>query len=111
MIGALTQSGGAWLPVHHPDAPPDRAMAAAPAGVRLLLDATGERFPLAPIAGPITIAVGPEGGLEEAERAALLAAGFTPVTLGPTILRFETAAIVAIGIARTVLAFEEAHHG
>lgn len=111
MIAALTQSGGAWLPEHHPDAPLDRAIAAAPHGVRLLLEASGTRFPLALADGPITVAVGPEGGIEPAEREALVAAGFTPVALASTTLRFETAAIVALGLARTILALEATPHG
>ncbi|MBC7917600.1 MAG: 16S rRNA (uracil(1498)-N(3))-methyltransferase [Rhodoferax sp.] len=39
---------------------------------------------------------GPEGGLSAAEEAAALAAGFAPVTLGPRILRAETAALFAL---------------
>ena len=39
---------------------------------------------------------GPEGGLSPAEEAAALAAGLLPVTLGPRVLRAETAALVAM---------------
>jgi 16S rRNA (uracil1498-N3)-methyltransferase len=39
---------------------------------------------------------GPEGGLSAAEEAAAAACGFTPVTLGPRILRAETAALTAL---------------
>ncbi len=42
MIAALTQSGGAWLPTLFPDAPLERAIAAAPPATRLLLDAAGD---------------------------------------------------------------------
>lgn len=42
---------------------------------------------------PTAIAVGPEGGLADAEVAATLAAGWQQVSLGPRILRVETAAI------------------
>jgi 16S rRNA (uracil1498-N3)-methyltransferase len=111
MVAALTQSGGAWLPAHHPDAPLDRAIAAAPEGVRLLLDAGGGAFPRTAVQAPVTIAVGPEGGMEDAEREALVAAGFLPVSLGPTTLRFETAAVVALGLARAVLSAQEVNHG
>ncbi|WP_035055734.1 16S rRNA (uracil(1498)-N(3))-methyltransferase [Andreprevotia chitinilytica] len=48
------------------------------------------------------VLVGPEGGLSETEEAAARAAGFTPLILGPRILRTETAgpAIAAILQAR-----------
>ena len=39
---------------------------------------------------------GPEGGLTPQEEAAALAAGFTPVRLGPQILRAETAPLAAL---------------
>ncbi len=42
--------------------------------------------------------IGPEGDFSPSELAAAEAAGFSPVTLGPLVLRCETAAIVAIGI-------------
>jgi 16S rRNA (uracil1498-N3)-methyltransferase len=43
-----------------------------------------------------TVLVGPEGGFSEAEIAAAEAAGFLTVTLGPRILRVETATVVAV---------------
>ena len=45
-----------------------------------------------------SLLAGPEGGWIEAEREAAIAAGWTPVSLGPLVLRAETAAIAAIGI-------------
>jgi 16S rRNA (uracil1498-N3)-methyltransferase len=42
--------------------------------------------------------VGPEGGLDEAERAAAKTAGFQGIQLGPRILRTETAALVALSL-------------
>lgn len=53
----------------------------------------GERGWLAPGAS-VTLAIGPEGGWSEVEHAAALAAGWIPVSLGPTILRVSTAAVV-----------------
>ena len=53
---------------------------------------------------PITIAVGPEGGIEEHELAALVKAGFRAVSIGNTILRFETAAVAALAVVRSALA-------
>jgi 16S rRNA (uracil1498-N3)-methyltransferase len=50
-------------------------------------------------AGPVTVLSGPEGGLSPNEELAALAAGFAPVTLGPRVLRAETAplAVLAAG--------------
>lgn len=103
MLSALTQSGGAWLPVVYPDATPDRAIASAPAGARWLLDPDGEPVPIASVTAPLTIAVGPEGGVEPEERTLLTAAGFLPVRIAPLTLRFETAAIAGLAIARAAL--------
>jgi 16S rRNA (uracil1498-N3)-methyltransferase len=46
----------------------------------------------------VAVVVGPEGGLTEPEVAALEAAGGVVVTLGDTVLRTETAAIVAVAL-------------
>jgi 16S rRNA (uracil1498-N3)-methyltransferase len=46
----------------------------------------------------VALLTGAEGGWTDAERAAAVAAGWTPVSLGPLILRAETAAITAAGI-------------
>lgn len=48
-------------------------------------------------AGPATLVIGPEGGLIASEIDMLRAAGFTPVSLGPRILRVEDAASVLVG--------------
>ena len=42
------------------------------------------------------LAIGPEGGWSESDRAALQAAGFTGARLGPRVLRTETAGMAAI---------------
>jgi len=47
----------------------------------------------------IALFVGPEGGLAADEVALLESAGAVTVTLGPSILRTETAAVVALGLA------------
>jgi len=103
MISALEQSSGAWLPMLFPDASLDRALAAAPAGWRVLLDAGGAAPDLSRPTTPVIIALGPEGGLEETERAMLVSSGFRPTTLGGNILRFETAAIAGIAVMRAAL--------
>lgn len=48
-------------------------------------------------AAPLTVLSGPEGGFSEAEIAGLLARGAVPVTLGPRILRAETAPLAMLG--------------
>ena len=55
------------------------------------------QLPTSPEAS-ILVLVGPEGGWTEEEVATADGAGSIPVTLGPKILRAETAAILAIGI-------------
>lgn len=100
MTAALTQSGGAWLPVLYPESSPERAIAAAPAGTRLHLDMDGDAFGVGRVAAPVVIAVGPEGGFEDAEREMLRAASFRAVRLAPLTLRFETAAIAALAVVR-----------
>ena len=47
-------------------------------------------------ASGVTVLIGPEGGLSDAEQEDALAAGFTAVNLGPRVLRTETAAIAAL---------------
>ena len=54
------------------------------------------RLPAAP-PGPAAILIGPEGGFTEEERAAIRAvAQARPVSLGPRILRADTAALAAL---------------
>jgi len=48
----------------------------------------------------LALLIGPEGGLTLDERRALGAAGFLPASLGPLVLRAETAVTVALGVAR-----------
>lgn len=50
-------------------------------------------------AGPAAILTGPEGGFDEAERSAIRAhPAARPISLGPRILRGETAAIAALAV-------------
>ena len=53
-------------------------------------------------ARPVLVLSGPEGGLTPTEEAAALAAGFQAVTLGPRVLRAETAPLALLS-ALTVL--------
>ena len=49
-----------------------------------------------------TLLIGPEGGLSPAERDQALAAGFTELSLGPRILRTETAALAALAALQAI---------
>jgi 16S rRNA (uracil1498-N3)-methyltransferase len=83
------------------------AVLAAPAEVHLLLDEDPTAPPILsvlpvdrPPASRIGLLLGPEGGFTDSERAAALSANWLPCTLGPTILRAETAAVAALAIVR-----------
>jgi 16S rRNA (uracil1498-N3)-methyltransferase len=115
MVAALEQSGGAWLPAMFPDATVDHAIAARAPGLALVLEA-GSPGVLEHVMGavqqswkqpggmpPLTLAVVPEGGFEEAELNAMTRAGFRPVSLGGSILRFETAALAGVSAVRAAL--------
>lgn len=52
---------------------------------------------------PLTLAFGPEGGWKEQELVAFASAGWKSATLGPTILRAETAVIAAVSVCQSVL--------
>ena len=62
---------------------------------RLVLH-TADAGPLTPATGPRVVAVGPEGGFTPDEVAA--AVGWRTVSLGPRVLRVETAASAAAGL-------------
>jgi 16S rRNA (uracil1498-N3)-methyltransferase len=76
-------------------------IAAIPKGFERLLFYEGGGVPLRarePLPPGCVAVIGPEGGFSPAEVSTLVAAGFQTVTLGPRILRAETAAIVAAGL-------------
>jgi 16S rRNA (uracil1498-N3)-methyltransferase len=83
------------------------ALASAPATTSPL--PTGERDRVREVApaqtgGRLAVLIGPEGGFAEDERTALLSRKFvTPISLGPRILRADTAAIAALAIAQATL--------
>ena len=105
-VSAAKQSGLAWLPeLHKPQTLTDFLTRLTGAGQVGLVgwagaDASSVKEALASIstrlAREIYLLVGPEGGLTAAEYAAAGQAGFTPVRLGRTTLRIETAAIALI---------------
>jgi 16S rRNA (uracil1498-N3)-methyltransferase len=50
----------------------------------------------------VTLMVGPEGGFDPEEERAARRAGFQPVSLGPRVLRTETAGLAAIAAIMTL---------
>jgi 16S rRNA (uracil1498-N3)-methyltransferase len=106
---AIKQSGAAWAPVVEEPMPLADFLARGRSGVAWLADAEGEPAGALPPGEPLTVAVGPEGGFADEERASLLAAGFRPMRLGPHLLRFETAALAALTTAW--LARQRGRHG
>jgi 16S rRNA (uracil1498-N3)-methyltransferase len=97
LVAACEQSGRRRLPELSAATSLDRWLS-RPHPTPLLLDhrsptpLTALRSP----AGALTLLVGPEGGLTPEERARAGASAFTPVRLGPRVLRTETAPLAAL---------------
>lgn len=67
-----------------------------------------ERCPFTALAriapGPVAVLIGPEGGFDDAERELLSTQPFvTRISLGPRILRADTAAVAALALVNAVL--------
>ncbi|WP_010464787.1 16S rRNA (uracil(1498)-N(3))-methyltransferase [Acidovorax radicis] len=99
-VAACEQCGRNRVPVVHGAvdlAAWVRAQTAA--SQRLLLSLRAGTAPLRTAAapsGPVVFLSGPEGGLSSAEEDLALQHGFTPITLGPRVLRAETAPLAAL---------------
>ena len=94
-ISASEQCGRTVVPavVDLLDLPQYLALPAAENELRLIL-APGAEVRLRdmpPPTGPVTVLIGPEGGFEESELPMARSVGFQPVSLGPRVLRTETA--------------------
>lgn len=109
---ACEQCGRNRLPVVSPVASLDAWLAQADANaVRLLVSPRAEA-PLpafaqsqreALLADGVTLLIGPEGGLAPDEEDAARRAGFTAVSLGPRILRTETAGLACLATLNAIL--------
>ena len=103
MVSALIQSGGAWLPDIFPEAAVDSAVMATPPGARVILDKQADTDESASYSAPVSIAVGPEGGIERAEMDAFVDGNFRRLRLAGSTLRFETAGIAGIAVVMSRL--------
>lgn len=99
MIEAAEQCERTALPKLAAPGKLDKLLAAWPADRALYFadEAGGEPFVPAP--GPAAILIGPEGGFTDEERTAIRALPQArPVSLGPRILRADTAALAAVSL-------------
>ena len=97
---AVRQCGRALEPeIRPPLALADGLGANADATLVLFERGGASELPAFPARGEVSLLVGPEGGWEPSEIEAVRAAGATVVTLGEHILRAETAALLAVGLA------------
>mgnify|MGYP000996080208 CR=1 FL=1 len=106
-IAACEQCGGNRVPTVHPvqtlaqwlKAGASHGATSPTSPHRLLLslrEGSGALRALAPKLPDVLFLSGPEGGLGPAEEDAAVQAGFSPVSLGPRVLRAETAALAAL---------------
>ena len=104
IIAACEQSGRNIVPDVHPinSLPGWVIQAEAPLKLMFAPDAEHSLHTLPRPTHAVLILAGPEGGFAPDETAAALAAGFTPIRLGPRILRTETAALAALAAMQTL---------
>lgn len=103
---ACEQCGRARVPaIAAPESLADWLQRPPAAGLRRMLlaaDADASLVAAATGAQAVELLVGPEGGLEDAERDAARAAGYRACQLGPRVLRSETAAVAALAVLQAV---------
>lgn len=100
-ISACEQSGRCVVPVVHSPQTLDSWLERPRDGLSFVLDhRAAASFPPAESPAAITLLIGPEGGLSEAEIDQANARNFKSLRLGPRVLRTETAPVVAISLAQ-----------
>jgi 16S rRNA (uracil1498-N3)-methyltransferase len=110
VIEAAEQCGILRIPDLHAPEKLERVIAGWSAERPLIFcdEASEETCPVSALAhlqpGPLALLIGPEGGFDEAERQLVLAQPFvTRLSLGPRILRADTAAVAALALVNAVL--------
>ena len=103
---ACEQSGRTRLPLIDTPLPLKSFFGAKPDAVDTeLILAPGATTPLASLTAPETkvcVMIGPEGGFSDVEYGDAEAAGFKAVSLGPRILRTESAAIATLAVLQSL---------
>lgn len=106
-VEAAEQCGGTFVPPVDDLQKLDRILADWPEGRQLMFcdeAKIGDPIRLPDVAGPWAILIGPEGGFSAAEREKLHALPDShPVSLGPRILRADTAAVAALTVWQQAL--------
>lgn len=106
-VEAAEQCGGTFVPAVDDLRKLDRVLADWPQDRQLMFCdevLIGDPVALPQIQGPWAILIGPEGGFSAAERDRLRGLPFAhPVSLGPRILRADTAAVAALTIWQQAL--------
>jgi 16S rRNA (uracil1498-N3)-methyltransferase len=101
-LEACKQCGNNWLPEIAAPVPLTKWLATKPmADLKVVAALTPDAHPLRQVLRPALSAcvlIGPEGDFTPAEYAAAQSAGYWPVTLGPLVLRADTAALYALSI-------------
>ncbi|QID17177.1 16S rRNA (uracil(1498)-N(3))-methyltransferase [Nitrogeniibacter mangrovi] len=95
-VSACEQSGRNRVPEVAPVQALSRWLARADGGWVLAPGAAQALRTQPAPAGALTLLVGPEGGWEDEELAAMTARGIQPIRLGPRVLRTETAGLAAL---------------
>ncbi|STY27895.1 16S rRNA methyltransferase [Legionella wadsworthii] len=104
VIAACEQSGRNTIPLVHPPMTLEHYIAQTTADLKLILHPGKNKKWRDYTIGPSAIAliIGPEGGLSDHEVQLAMKHGFQSLSLGPRILRTETAAITALSILQAV---------
>jgi 16S rRNA (uracil1498-N3)-methyltransferase len=106
-VEATEQCGGTFVPSVDDIGKLDRILADWPTDRQLMFCdevLIGDPVDLPDMAGPWAILIGPEGGFSPAEREKLRSLPFAhPVSLGPRILRADTAAVAALTVWQQAL--------
>lgn len=104
LIAACEQCGRARVPALLPAASLDEWLAQPATGLRLVLVPGADQAlsTLTPADQAVALVVGPEGGFSEREMKQFTLAGVRAVSLGPRILRTETAGPAAIALLQAI---------